>query len=223
MKKILILLVAFIISTTACFANSSVVIKNSNQKDVLTRIMKSLIKQGSTIENVSDYSFTAFNVDTGFLTHMIYGSNQELRYTFSAIQDRHNVILSVNVKSTIYAGSAANQNIYCYKSQETMLLKAFKKAIEGYYTYGFEAKKIRKGLKIVHIYTEHKEAYDKLSKNDIIICINGQSVKEMSAPEALAKLPVYEPEQKICLKVLNKITQEEREINLKSIYIKPTI
>ena len=68
------------------------------------------------------------------------GSNPEIRYMFSAIQDNKNVVLSLGMKSTYNAGSAYNQNVYAYQFQEKEILNVLKKAINGYYFYGFEGK-----------------------------------------------------------------------------------
>ncbi len=223
MKKLVILLITFVLSATMALANSSIIIENSTQKDVLSRIMKYLIKQGSTLENVSDYSFTAYNVNMSLLLKFFTGSNPEIRYMFSAIQDNKDVVLSLGMKSTYNAGSAYNQNVYAYQFQEKEILTVLKKAINGYYSYGFEGKKTRKGYKITAVYYDAHNVNHGLSVGDVITDINKQPVKGMSKADAALKLSPLKKNEKITVRVKNSATKITRDIELKSFYIKPTI
>ena len=223
MKKILVLIFTFVLSASMAFANSSIVIENSNQKNILQRIMKNLVKQGSTLENVSDYSFTAYNVDTSLLFKVLFGSHPETRYMITAIQDGKNVILSLGMKSTINTGGALQENIYSYQYQETELLIAIKKALLGYYSYGFEGKKTRQGYKITSVCYDKSKVYEKLSVGDLIISIDKQPVKGMSKSDLSYRLSPVKNNEIVKLTVRDAETKIVKDIEIKSYFVKPTI
>ncbi len=222
MKKLFIALLLIVMNVSAAFANSSIIIENSNQKDVLNRLMKLLIKQGSTLENISDYSFTAYNVDTNFFWYLWYGSHTETRFMFSAIQDNKNVILSLGMKNTTRAGNATSDSFYSYKFQEQAMLQIIKKALKGYYSYGFEGQKTRKGIKITKLYYENTDTLQKLDFYDIITKINNQPVKGMSEQDIDIKLTPTKSNQSINITTVNK-NKEQKNITLYSTFIKPAI
>ncbi len=223
MKKFWALLIVFVLTSATAFANSSIVIENSQQKDVLSRIMKYLVKQGSTLENVSDYSFTAYNVNTSLLVKFFAGSNPEIRFMFSAVQDNKDVVLSLGMKSTYHAGSAYNQNVYAYQFQEKEILDVLKKALKGYYTYGFDGKKTRKGYKITAVYYDENKVNENLSVGDVITEINKHPVKGMSKTDVKIKLTPLKNNNHITVNLKDCETKTNKEIKLKSFYVKPTI
>lgn len=126
MKKVLVILSIIIFTQNFCYANSSTIIENANQKEVLNKLIKCFILQGASIENATDYSFTAVTVNNSLLTNLFLGSGMEKRLNFSAVQNQNDVILSLAFKMTTKTGSGYQNNIYGNSKDEQQLLNVLK-------------------------------------------------------------------------------------------------
>jgi len=244
-KKFLLVLFALIIAQTACFANSSIIIENYNEKDVTNALIKLFIKKGAYIENKTDVSFSAligykhFILSFPFLNlqryapWMIEYNSPTCRFYFSAIQDNKNTLLSLTMDmktsssgySYFITGRSYPETMYVDPRDEAAVLNEMKNALKGYYSYGFYPQK-EKGKLLVKEVNYNLDAYKNgIYANNVITKINDKNVKKLSYLQIRNELiPINDKQEiKITFKENKNKKAAEKEVILKSMFVKPNI
>lgn len=219
MKKILLLIGMFMFLIQPAFC-ASVVIENYTPEELKPVLMKYFITHNATIVNATDYSLTAQEYGNS-LTNVLYGSrfnpNVLIKISLNFVKDKNNTILSADMERVLNKGSAFESFIPFPDTTSQSFLNGMKRMINGYYGYGFDAKKKGKYYTIINVNADTAD----LRAGDKIYEIGNEAVKGMSKDYLEKKLKVSDDKTVLNVKFLRN--KQEKEALLKSRFIKPVI
>ena len=225
MKKIFCLaLLCLFLSVNSVLA-ASVEIYNKSAKDAKSMLVKYLIKQNLRIDNVTDYSMRTVTNENSFMTNLFYGSQYnsqtETRTFYNFVDTGKNCIISANAQIITNPNSGFESATRVHESSIQNQLDFFKKAIEGYYGYGFDVKEHIRNYEITNL-EPNTEAMEKLNFGNRIYKINGKPVTELGYGNSKYYLTANGIGEKIILTIKTG-KKQYKDVEITSIFIKPFI
>lgn len=217
MKKICYIFICllFLLNPAYC---ATTTIEDYTPKQLKDLLMKIHIQKGAIVSNVTDYSMTVTEKGS-FWANVFYGSNfnsyTQVRTVYNFAQDNDNTILNANVALVVNAGSAFENTVPQKDATAQLILDNLKKAIKGYYSYGFWGKK-KKNYVLVQAVAPFNQD---LQLGDKIVKIGDESLKGMSKSYIMNKFKVYDANTELTILLIRN--QQEKEVVLKSRFIDP--
>lgn len=183
MKRILLLVLIFMMFGTTCLASSSIVINDVTKKEVADTIVELFLTQHQNIivESTSDYGVTFLFTRTetsGLFNQFVF--TYENRLNFSFIQQENNILVSTSetCTSTDEYGRRITRPVGTAVTELPMLQK-LKGYFNGIYLFGFSINsKIKNGgIEVIEIIPNSPMDKSGVKNGDIITMVNGEKVK----------------------------------------------